>query len=1206
VDGIFQVESEGMRKVLTSMRPTEFEHIIAVVALYRPGPMDYIASFVRRMHGEEEVTYHHPVLEPILKETYGICVTGDALLFDPVSGRRLRLDEAGKVQGLHLQGVAENWSPAIGQVTHWVHNGRKPVFRLTLRNGAHIKTTADHRFLTEDGWRPLAELYVGDYVAAPKQLLGPQQTYLLERLRILAYLIADGDLGNLAAANFVSAEPALLAEYERCVKTLPNVRLTATEQARGVTRLGSAKADQNETYHTPNALLAWLRELGLKHAPGATPGGCRSHEKFIPDFVFALSEDLIAFFLASLWDCDGYMGAKLCHYKTISAQLAADVQTLLLRLGIRSTVYTAEYERQGRSNGKSAERRTSYQVTTYDTARLAELLQPHMLTAKRHVICLSRDHPTIGRSGFIGEVDAATSLSRRALMTTYGIDRQHFYPGGTRRERIGAHIASGLAEHLPLVETRRRLNVNWEEIVSIELAGVEDVYDLTVEGLHSFVANNIIVHNCVYQEQIIQIATQMAGYSPGEADQIRKAVGKKIQAEIARHREQFISGCLRGGYTPAVAEAVYGDIEFFANYGFNKAHAADYAMITCQTAYLKAHYPVEYMTALLSVSRHDIAKVAIYCADARRQGIPVLPPDVNRSGLDFTIEERSMGQSVDRSTARSVNADQLAVRPGDRSPSYAIRFGLAAVKNVGEGAVQIILDARRAGGPFTSLDDFCQRVDLRQVGKRPLECLIKVGALDAFGASRAQALDGLDQIINASASHFRAAEAGQLSLFGGAGSGFSGVQLGRAKSEITRREMLSWEKELIGLYVSDHPLQPVIDDIQSLVTDYSQQLTEDDHGRPVVMAGVVTNIRHHHTKRGDLMGFVSLDDLQGHLELVVFPRTWQEVSPWLALEQIVVVYGKVDSKGQGQPKIIVDQLTREFKLTRPADTAGPSGRPAARAGRSPSSSGAPGNGRPAPAAPAARLPALASTAAAPSPGRSVWDEDEGPAPWLDDEIPLPDGDWQPHDAEPATEPQPPAAATPSGDSPPPQPRPQRPEAQARAGGGEHPGEAAPPSAPLAGPTAQTPAPEPARAPKTNGGRNIAGQDNGQAQRQAPLRRPAAGQPAAAASPIGSAVLRARLREASAAAPPPAGQPARRLVITVQSSGDKERDKRRMRRLHGLLTSYPGNDHFEFAVLDYDDRSYQLRFPNDTTGFCPALERQLHELLGAGMVEVQPL
>jgi DNA polymerase-3 subunit alpha len=578
-------------------------------------------------------------------------------------------------------------------------------------------------------------------------------------------------------------------------------------------------------------------------------------------------------------------------------------------------------------------------------------------------------------------------------------------------------------------------------------------------------------------------------------------------------------------------------------------------MITCQTAYLKAHYPVEYMTALLSVARNDTAKIALYAADARRQGLAVLPPDINQSGLDFTIETTADGAA-------------------------AIRFGLAAVKNVGAGAVQAILDARAAHGPFQTLDAFCQQVDLRQVGKRPLECLIKVGALDSLGG-RAQLLDGLDQIVNASTSHFRAAEAGQLSFFGGPTSTFTGVELGPAKSEFTRRELLSWEKELIGLYVSDHPLQPVMAELQLHVTDYSQQLTEDDHGRGVIMAGVVTNLRPYFTKKGDQMGFVSVEDLQGHLELVVFPRTWKEVSPWLTLEQIIVIYGKVDSKGQGQPKIIVDQLKTEFDNVQAADpeVASVMSRPAPAARPTPPPVAQPATPvrRPAPApiASAATAPAHATAPAR----RPVIEDDAGPAPWMDDEIPLPDDDWQPYDEAPPAPPQTliKETATPAPSNGNGYATHAAAADEARGGGSE------------------VAAPSNGHRPNGNGHQHGAN-GNGRA---APT-------PSGAANGVSRTSARREARPVAGVVTPAANEPPRRVTVTVQASGDKDKDRRRMKRLHGLLVSYPGQDQFEFSVQDYNERSYLLRFPNDTTGFCPPLERQLQELLGEGMVAVQPL
>jgi DNA polymerase-3 subunit alpha len=207
----------------------------------------------------------------------------------------------------------------------------------------------------------------------------------------------------------------------------------------------------------------------------------------------------------------------------------------------------------------------------------------------------------------------------------------------------------------------------------------------------------------VYQEQIIRLLTDVAGYSAPDADLVRRAVGKKKRAALLRHRSSFVKGAVEhGGLPRETAEAIFGDIEYFARYGFNKAHGADYAVLTCQTAYLKAKYPVEYMAALLSVERHNVEKVGLLIAECRRMEIEVLPPDINGSGLDFTIEEQA-----------------------DGTPT--IRFGMGAIKNVGEGPVETILAAREAGS-FRDLDDFCRRVDMRHVNRRALESLIKVGA----------------------------------------------------------------------------------------------------------------------------------------------------------------------------------------------------------------------------------------------------------------------------------------------------------------------------------------------------------------------------------------------------------------------------------------------------------------------------------------------
>jgi DNA polymerase-3 subunit alpha len=889
--GIFQVEGGGMRRTLRELRPSQFQHIVAVLALYRPGPLEHIPTYIRRMHGEEEVKYHHPVLEDILGDTYGICVSGDTIVTDVKTGQRLRIDQVGEQQDVYLQGIDDQWHTAVGRVIRWVHNGRKPVLKVTLRTGAYIKATADHRFLTEDGWKPLSDLKVGDYVATPSELVTQEGAFDQCKLRVLAYLLADGDLSNLAAVNFVSQDSTLIGEYEACLAAFDNVTARRIEQVRDVTRVTVAKSER-DNYHAPNELLAWLRELGLKYPAGSKPGGARAAEKFVPEFIFGLRREQIAFFLASLWDCDGYIGPKLGHYKTISFELAQDVQMLLLKLGIPSRIYSTDYE-SGRGQ------RTSYQVTVYETARLAEWLRPYLLTPKRDVPATACAGTTIARAPFVTEVEAATTLSKRALMRRYGIDRQHFSPRGKRRARIHAAIVVPLLSQLSLPGTEKKLRLVWEEIVGLESAGVEDVYDITVEGLHNFVANNIIVHNCVYQEQIMQIAVAMAGYEPGEADMIRKAVAKKIKRLMEMHKKTFREGALKKGISAEVTDAVWGDIEFFARYGFNRAHATDYAVITAQTAYLKAHYPMEFMTGLMTTERHNTEKIGFLIAECRRMGIEVLSPDVNQSGIDFSIKDRKDGAS-------------------------AIRFGLGAVKNVGEGPVEIILAARESGGPFRDLDDLCRRVDMRKVNRRALESLIKVGALSAFG-TRAQLLSIVENLIGVSANHHRAREVGQMSLFGEA----TGVRLDAkssllpalsAASEVPQKEILAWEKELVGVYISEHPLTQAMIGLQDVVTAYAGALSSDMNGQQVTVAGMVQRVRRHTTKKGDEMAFVTLEDFQGDCDLIVFPRVWSDTKHLWQPERILVINAKVDAGRRDAPSLLCNWAKTLDEMAVPSDS----------------------------------------------------------------------------------------------------------------------------------------------------------------------------------------------------------------------------------------------------------------------------------------------
>jgi DNA polymerase-3 subunit alpha len=372
----------------------------------------------------------------------------------------------------------------------------------------------------------------------------------------------------------------------------------------------------------------------------------------------------------------------------------------------------------------------------------------------------------------------------------------------------------------------------------------------------------------VYQEDIMSAAVALGGFTGPEADTLGYAIRKKKSSVLRAQREKFVSQAAERGVPPQTIDAVFKAFEPFERYGFNKAHATCYGLIAYQTAYLKANYTVEYMASVLTAFRENTEKVAAAVAECRRLGIEVRPPDVHRSGLHFTVE------------------------------GEAIRFGLLAIKNVGHGAIESIVQAREEGGEFRSLADFCSRVDLRLANRRVLESLVRVGALSRFGHA-AQLLAGLDDAMAAGQALQRDLLTGQTSLFDvGADSEILERPLPTA-TEAPLRERLRWEKELLGLYLSDHPLGAIAEPIGRLVTAYSGELGEELDQQRVVVAGIVTEVRRVITKAKQTMGVAMLEDLQGSLEVIVFPKVLETTAPLWQEDSILLVAGRVDHKGDG-------------------------------------------------------------------------------------------------------------------------------------------------------------------------------------------------------------------------------------------------------------------------------------------------------------------
>ncbi len=379
----------------------------------------------------------------------------------------------------------------------------------------------------------------------------------------------------------------------------------------------------------------------------------------------------------------------------------------------------------------------------------------------------------------------------------------------------------------------------------------------------------------VYQEQVMAITNQLAGFSLGQADLLRRAMGKKKHEEMVKQKSLFIAGCQENGIAEKLAEKLFDQMAFFAGYGFNKSHSAAYALVTYQTAYLKAHHPTEFMAALLTSEMGNTDKMVGYFTECREWGIKILPPDANQSLKNFSVLPDG------------------------------IRFGMAAIKNVGESAVDVILDCKDQDGPFLSFVDFCCRIDSHKVNKRVLEGLIKVGAFDSMGHSRSSLFHVLDEVLDHASTIQRNKRQGQTSLFEvlapdptaepPEGFGFTIP----STPEWSQNELLKYERELTGFYITAHPLNRHSKAITHFSTCSTQSLPDMGEGREVKLCGVISGLKIMTTKKGNRMAYAQLEDLHGTIEVILFPETFKNHEEILGPESVVRITGTVDLMDKG-------------------------------------------------------------------------------------------------------------------------------------------------------------------------------------------------------------------------------------------------------------------------------------------------------------------
>ncbi|MEA5076740.1 MAG: DNA polymerase III subunit alpha, partial [Coriobacteriia bacterium] len=396
----------------------------------------------------------------------------------------------------------------------------------------------------------------------------------------------------------------------------------------------------------------------------------------------------------------------------------------------------------------------------------------------------------------------------------------------------------------------------------------------------------------VYQEQAMRITMEMGGFTAAKADKLRKGMGKKKMEIVDALEPEFMSGAAERGYDPKIAQRVWADMRKFGEYAFNKSHAAAYGLVSYQTAYLKAHYPLEYMAAVLTSYTGKSETIVKYIAACNQAGIKVLPPDVNSSGRDFTAVEG------------------------------AIRFGLAGIRNVGEAVVETIVAERKEGGPFTSLHDFCNRIDMRQANKKTLEALIKAGAFDSTGYTRKHLLSMMDSCVDGAVKRQRDADSGQISMFDlfcAEEHGMEDEVVPPNDDEWDKGIKLAFEKEMLGIYVSDHPLAEIRDTIERARTMSLGATDEFRDGQSGWFAGIVSGFERIATKAGKLMATFTLEDLEGSMEGVLFPQTYEKYRDTIAVDMVVRVRAKVERSDRGLKLIAheIEPLAASGEFERP-------------------------------------------------------------------------------------------------------------------------------------------------------------------------------------------------------------------------------------------------------------------------------------------------
>ncbi|MBI4359026.1 MAG: DNA polymerase III subunit alpha [Candidatus Nealsonbacteria bacterium] len=886
--GIFQLEGQGMTRYLTELKPTEFEDIVAMITLFRPGPMEFIPSFIKRKHGKEKIEYLHPKLKPILENTYGICIYQEQLL-------QIARDLAG-----FSYGQADVLRKAVGKKIKSLLNEQ----REKLIEGMKNNNISDK--IAQEIWEwilPFAQYgfnrcLTGDTVILDSKTGVPasiEQLYKKQRLIDQTYSLDDKKkiTKNKVVGIFNNGRKLVFE-----VKTRSGRQIKTTANHPFLTASGWKTLEQistGERIAVPRKLPAPVKVLDIETHKLAVLGYLLAEGNFCHPasfYFYSTDKEELADYISNLEKFDNTFGrqdgskaATAVYAKRRDPKAPAQAVTWIESLGLKYKKATEKFfpELVFRLSDKNLSVLLGKMFQGDGCINLKKK-DPNIFYATSSIKIARGFQHLLLRFGIISTIHSKKFKYRGGIKNGYTVSISRYNNIGQFLEVFSPHfVGQKKADALKILKEHPLINKTiktWSARGSKDIIPYEMAFPLVRETIFaSSLTNKAAALSYGFSEKLLYPDRRKIGFLRETidyfADQFKSPVLKEMSNSDI-YWDEIVA------ITPMGREETYDlsmgeDHNFIANDIFvHNSHSCSYAMIAYQTAYLKTLYPVEFMAALLTSEKHDVEKIAFFIEECKRMKIDVLPPDINESLTNFTVV------------------------PQERK----IRFGLSAIKNVGANVVKAITDERKANGPFRGLSDFLARINSKDLNKKSLESLTRAGVFDSL-IERNQILSNLEDILEFNREHQKKKLEGQRNLFEGKINFSSEIHLASA-APATKREKLEWEKELLGLFVTSHPL----DGFQRIFkekTSSLESLGQGIDGQKVKVAGIISHLKKIITKNGRPMLFVNLEDLTSKMEVVVFPSILERNPLPFRENKIVFITGRVSCK-DNSPKIICDDV----------------------------------------------------------------------------------------------------------------------------------------------------------------------------------------------------------------------------------------------------------------------------------------------------------